>query len=209
MNRFVCCSGTKSRNEPTSGERYPPLSTDGMFVAMRPTSGAFRSICTGLRFAGGLLLAASTGVASAESPPFDVIGMTFVSSRGEKTDVVVHAREARFRPAADVAELRVVRAWVSTGDEAGGQIEIECDEGTLNLKSNSFWARGNVRGRTSDGREFSAPWARYDHADGLLFTDAPVVLSEAGTRIRGGGFRYYVREQRFRLLGGAEVIQEP
>ena len=108
-----------------------------------------------------------------------------------------------------MAELDVVRARISAGDKKGGRIEIECDQGTLNLKSNSFWARGNVKGHTNDGREFSAPWVRYDHSDGLLFTDAPVLLSEAGTTMRGGGFRYYVKEQRFRLLGGAEVVQDP
>ena len=152
---------------------------------------------------------ASAVAASSDSPPLDVSGMTFISSRGEETEVVVHAEQARFRPDADVADLDVVRARVSTGAEQGGHIEIECDEGTLNLKSNSFWARGNVTGRTDDGREFSAPWVRYDHTDGLLFTDAPVILSEAGTTLRGGGFRYYVNEERFRLQSGAEVVQEP
>jgi LPS export ABC transporter protein LptC len=135
--------------------------------------------------------------------------MTFISSRGEETEVVVHAEQARFRPDADVADLETVRARLSTGDAKSGHIEIECDEGTLNLKSNSFWARGNVNGRTRDGRKFSAPWVRYDHTDGLLFTDAPVLLSEAGTTMRGGGFRYYVNEERFRLMGGAEVVQAP
>lgn len=147
--------------------------------------------------------------ALAASPPLDVTGMTFISSRGEETEVVVHAEQARFHPEADVAELDVVRARLSTGADQGGHIEIECDQGTLNLKSNSFWARGNVRGRTDDGRRFSAPWVRYDHADGLLFTDAPVLMSEAGTTMRGGGFRYYVHEERFRLMGGAEVVQQP
>ena len=42
-----------------------------------------------------------------------------------------------------------------------------------------------------------------------MFTDAPVLLTEAGTTLKGGGFRYYVEEERFRLLGGAEVLQEP
>jgi LPS export ABC transporter protein LptC len=146
--------------------------------------------------------------AAADSPPLNVTGMTFISSRGEQTEVVVHAEHARFRPDADVADLEVVRARLSTGNDKSGHIEIECDEGTLNLKSNSFWARGNVTGRTDDGREFSAPWVRYDHTDGLLFTDAPVLMSEAGTTLRGGGFRYYVHEERFRLLGGAEVVQD-
>jgi len=36
-----------------------------------------------------------------------------------------------------------------------------------------------------------------------------VLMSESGTTLRGGGFRYYVREERFRLLGGAEVVQDP
>ena len=166
---------------------------------------------TRLGIAVGLLFAAPVVVA--EAPPFELTGVTFLSSRGAATDVIVRAEEARFRPTADVADLTTVQARISTGGEDGGgaasRIEIECDEGTLNLKSHSFWARGNVTGRTNDGREFRSPWARYDHADGLLFTDAPVVMSESGTRIRGGGFRYYVREQRFRLLGGAEVVQEP
>ena len=153
-----------------------------------------------------VLLTASAAVA--ESPPLVLTGMTFISSRGEDTEVVVHAERARFRPEADVADLDVVRARVSTvGKE--GVVEIECDEGTLNLKSNSFWARGNVTGRTGDGRDFEAPWVRYDHSDGLLFTDAPVLLHDAGTTLRGGGFRYYVEEQRFRLIGGAQVVQEP
>lgn len=147
--------------------------------------------------------------AGAESPPLKVTGMTFISSRAEETEVIVHAEQARFRPDADVADLDVVRARLSTGEDENGHIEIECDEGTLNLKSNSFWARGNVTGSTDDGREFSSAWVRYDHTDGLLFTDASVLMSESGTTLRGGGFRYYLHEERFRLLGGAEVVQDP
>ena len=53
--------------------------------------------------------------ALAESPPLDVTGMTFISSRAEETELTVHAEQARFRPDADVAELDVVRARLSTG----------------------------------------------------------------------------------------------
>ena len=142
------------------------------------------------------------------TPPLGITGMTFVSSTADAAEVVVHAETAEYRPEADVADLQGVRATVATGS-AGRTLEIACDEGTLNLKSNSFWARGNVHGTTDDGREFRAPWVRYDHTDGLLFTDAPVLLTEAGTTLQGGGFRYYVREERFRLLGGAQVVQDP
>ncbi|MEE3329530.1 MAG: LPS export ABC transporter periplasmic protein LptC [Myxococcota bacterium] len=141
------------------------------------------------------------------TPPLDITGMTFVSSTTDEAEVVVHAERAQYRPDADIADLVEVRASVATGSE-GRKVEIECDEGTLDLSSNSFWARGNVKGRTDDGREFSAPWVRYDHAGALLFTDAPVLLTESGTTLRGGGFRYFVTEERFRLLGGATVVQD-
>lgn len=133
--------------------------------------------------------------------------MTFSSSTDQGTEVVVRAVTALYRPDADEAELDDVTAVVST--RPGQKIEIRCDEGTLHLETNSFWARGNVRGKTDDGREFRAPWVRYEHEKGLLYTDAPVRLADAGTTLEGGGFRYYVREDRFRLLGGATVVQEP
>ena len=152
-------------------------------------------------------LGALASASAAEAPPLDLTGMTFVSATSDEAEVIVRAVTARYRPDADVADLDDVTALVTTSP--GKTLEIRCDEGTLNLESNSFWARGNVRGRTEDGRTFSAPWARYSHADGLLFTDAPVRLVEGGTTLQGGGFRYYVREERFRLLGGAQVVQEP
>ena len=70
-------------------------------------------------------------------------------------------------------------------------------------------ARGDVHGRTEGGREFESDWVRYDHTEGVLFTEAPVLITEAGATFRGGGFRYYVRESRFSLLGGAEVVSQP
>lgn len=160
---------------------------------------------------GGSAFAGTSEVTGAQSvsatPTLDITGMTFVSSTTHEAEVVVHAERAQYRPDADLVDLTEVRASVATGSE-GRKLEIECDEGTLNLTSNSFWARGNVKGRTEDGRRFSAPWVRYDHAEALLFTDAPVLLTESGTTLRGGGFRYFVNEERFRLLGGATVVQD-
>jgi LPS export ABC transporter protein LptC len=155
-----------------------------------------------------LLPIALIGSAASATPPLDITGLTFVSSQGEQTELVVRAETARFRPDADVADLNRVNATVSAGPGRAG-FEIRCDEGSLNLKSNSFWARGNVHGRTESGREFVSEWVRYDHAEGLLFTDAPVQITDSGTTLEGGGFRYYVREQRFRLLGGATLVQQP
>ncbi len=156
-------------------------------------------------FGAGLVVAVAS---AAETPPLDVTGMIFVSSRGEETELVLHAETARFRPDADVADLDQVRATVSGGPDRSG-FEIRCDQGSLNLKTNNFWAKGNVKGRTDEGQEFESSWVRYDHVDGLLFTDAPVLITEKGATLRGGGFRYYLREQRFRLLGGATVVQKP
>jgi len=153
-------------------------------------------------------LSLARAAAAEGTPPLDIEGLTFVASRGGSAGVIVWADTARFHTDEDTADLQRVRARVSLGSDPTG-FEVECDEGTLDLGRSAFDARGHVRGRTDDGRAFEADWVRYDHDEGVLYTDAPVLITESGTTLRGGGFRYFVRENRFRLLGGATVVQEP
>ena len=153
----------------------------------------------------GALLA---GTAGAESPLLDVDAMTFVASRGDSNEIVLRAAHARFDTQAERVYLEEVHARVEPRSYTG-YFEIRCDEGELDLESDDIEARGNVRGETEGGREFSADWVKYDAEAGLLFTNAPVLISEDAITYRGGGFQYYVRERRFRLLGGASVVQEP
>ena len=148
------------------------------------------------------------GTLNAESPVLDVEAMTFVASRGSSNELILHAAHARFDTEDERVYLDDVHARVEPSSKAG-YFEIRCDEGELDLETNDFEARGNVRGRTEGGREFSATWVKYDHQVGLLFTNAPVLISEDAIAYRGGGFQYYVREHRFRLLGGASVVQAP
>jgi len=157
----------------------------------------------------GLLAVAGFGVLAASgSPELDVDRMTFVASRGAANELVLEAVHARFDTDAERVYLDDVHAVVDPG-RSTGSFEIRCDEGELDLATNDFEARGNVRGRTDGSREFQAPWVKYDHERGLLFTNAPVLISEDAIEYRGGGFQYFVRERRFRLLGGASVVQEP
>jgi lipopolysaccharide export system protein LptC len=50
---------------------------------------------------------------------------------------------------------------------------------------------------------------RYDHDKQLLYTDAPVSMQDATGSFRGDGFRYYLKERRFRLLGNVSLEQSP
>lgn len=134
-------------------------------------------------------------------------GMTFVSSRAGARDVVVEARRATLQPETNVALLEDVHT-IFEGRPGAPGFELHCDRGELRTTTNDFTASGNVRGRTSDGRSFTTEWVRYDHARGLAYTDAPVEITESGGSYQGGGFRYLVREQRFRLLGGASLVRE-
>jgi LPS export ABC transporter protein LptC len=146
--------------------------------------------------------------AGEESPELEVEGLTFVSSRDNGNEVVLHALHATYRPDHETAYLRGVDARV-TADDDGFAFSVRCDDGELDLKSNDFHARGNVSGRTDSGQYFATNWVRYEHEAGLLSTDAPVVITDETGSYRGGGFRYLVREKRFKLLGGASVVQEP
>jgi LPS export ABC transporter protein LptC len=134
-------------------------------------------------------------------------GMTFVGSRGAKSEIVLHAEHALFRPDSDIAELEDVH--VNGTDDGDRPFEVSCQQGELDVRTNDFLAEGDVKGRTGDGRRYAAPWVRYEHASALLYTDAPVVLEDERGTFRGDGFRYHLKEQRFRLIGNVRVVQQP
>ena len=154
-----------------------------------------------------LAVAALAGAAS-PAPPLHVSGMTFVASREKGASLVLKAETARFNTDDETAHLEVVDARIPPEGDKGG-FELRCDQSEVDLASNDFFASGNVRGRADGDREFETEWVRYDHDRELLYTDAPVVLSESGTRLRGGGFRYLIRERRFTITGGASLVREP
>lgn len=136
-----------------------------------------------------------------------ITGMTFVQSEGEVATMVVEAERGRLDPDTRIVHLEDVKTRVTGNSDRAG-FELECDEGDLALDSHALLASGNVRGRTADGRSFSTPWVRYDPKKDIAFTDAPVEIEEETGSLHGGGFRYHVRQGRFRLLGGATVRRE-
>ena len=138
----------------------------------------------------------------------DLETMTYVSSRGGEAEVVLSADHAEYRPDQDVVQLEGVRLRVAERAGVTG-FELTCESGELQLEAGDFVARGDVRGRTREGRQLRTERLRYRHDQALVSTDQPVeIRDEAGT-YRGGGFEYHVREARFRLLGGATLVQEP
>jgi LPS export ABC transporter protein LptC len=158
----------------------------------------------------GLSSLAVAGLAGAASPAplLHVSGMTFVASRETGASLVLKAERARFDTDKETAHLEVVDARIPPEGDKGG-FEMRCDRSEVDLASNDFYASGNVHGRADGDREFETEWVRYDHEKELLYTEAPVMLSESGTRLRGGGFRYLIRERRFTVTGGASLVQEP
>lgn len=173
------------------------------------------------RWAGCLLVVVPViaGVASADVPDpgwldgdpgqrLDVRGMTFVASEGGANEILLRAERADFYPEREVADLDVVDVEVTPGDDRVG-FRMRCDEGQLNLATQAFIAEGHVVGTIEGNRQFEALWVAYDEAKGVLYTDDPVLIVDEDGRYRGGGFRYFVNESRFRLQGGATVVQGP
>jgi LPS export ABC transporter protein LptC len=159
--------------------------------------------------AAGLILAAGVSAArAADALPqtLDLTTLTYVDSDRTRNGVVLQAQHARVLPVREQVLMQAVALRLATAD-ARGQLELTCEHGELDLQSGSFVGVGTVRGRTPDGRRFETERMRYDHKAGLVTTDAPVVIRDAGGILRGGGFRYQVREGRMKLLGGATVVQ--
>ena len=137
-----------------------------------------------------------------------VTGMTFVASRGDVSRFVLRARRAFFMPDTTIAKLENVRV-TATDEEDRGSFEVSCMRGEFDVETNDFLAEGDVRGTTGDGRRYTASWVRYDHEQGLLYTDAPVTMEDGTGAFRGDGFRYQVKQRRFRLLGNVSLVQTP
>jgi LPS export ABC transporter protein LptC len=157
--------------------------------------------------AGGLAVP-DAARASSNPPPLRIEGMTFVGSRGELREVVLRSRTAVFRPDERIAELEDVSAEVSEG-EGARSFSMTCRRAEFDIDKQDFMAEGEVEGSTSDGRRYYAPWVRYEHASGLLYTDAPVRMVDETGSFRADGFRFHVKERRFQLLGNVRVEQAP
>ena len=137
-----------------------------------------------------------------------VSGMSLVVSREDDGDLLLDARQATLHPETNTAELRDATLRVLRPDRSLA-FDVAFVRGELDLASNDFLAEGEVHGRTGDGQRYAAPWIRYERAQGLLHTEAPVSLEEPGGSVRGDGFRYHLRERRFELLGNVRVEHTP
>lgn len=157
-------------------------------------------------YANVLALGVLVATACLASPELRLRGMTFVGSREGLREVVVESRTARFLPEPGTAWLEDVSAEVSVPDE-GRSFTLHCREAEFDMDRIDFVARGDVHGETGRGQRYSTDWVRYDHAQGVLYTEAPVHMVDATGSFRGDGFRYLVDERRFHLLGNVRVEQ--
>jgi LPS export ABC transporter protein LptC len=153
-----------------------------------------------------LALTSLAGLAAADAAVLQVTGMTFVSSHDSVREIVVHSQHAKFHTDTKIAELDGVQAEVSEGDRGRG-FSMTCKRAELDLEKNDFLAQGDVKGETEDGQHVFAPWVRYDHEKGVVFSDAPVRMTDRSGSFRGDGFRYHVKDRRFKLLGNVRVEQ--
>lgn len=169
---------------------------------------SFASRWTAFGLLTAVFVSGPQSIAAPDAPVLRITGMTFVGSHGAVRELVLRARTAIFRPKQGVAELEGVSVEVSEG-EGGRSFSMTCLRAELNIETQDFLAEGEVQGSTGDGREYSAPWVRYEHERGLLYTDAPVRMVDATGVFRGDGFRYHVKERRFQLLGNVSVEQNP
>ena len=144
----------------------------------------------------------------AAAPALELGEMTFVASQGTENEVVLEAQHARFETGEKLAHLKDVHVLLASDRDTPG-LEMWCERGTVNIETSNFNAEGNAHGTTGDGKRFWTDRLRYEHGPGLVLTNAPVdIQDDTGTYTGDGGFRYYVRENRFKLHRAATVVQQ-
>jgi len=158
-------------------------------------------------------LVAANESSDAVADTLELEGMRFVASTGSANDAIVEAERARFARSTRVAHMSQVHARVGkaagAATSSAGGVELECERGRFDLASGDLTAEGNVRGVTEDGRRFETQRLVYQRSTGRVSSRSPVVIRDAFGTARGAGFEYWVRENRFRLIGGASVEQGP
>ena len=171
---------------------------------LRAACRAFRRHRAVMALALWLLAGVAAAGAAGASGTMRIDAMTFVASTGPITELLVAADRADVDIEGNRADLEAVHAqWAGADGELS--LELRCERGEFDLATNDLVAIGDVRGRFSDGREFTGPWLRYDRAKGIAFTDAPVTILDQGRTLRGGGLRYHIRDRRLRLTAGASM----
>lgn len=157
-----------------------------------------------------LALSSSTRAAAAEITPdagvADLSGVTYVSSNGTNAEIVLAAARAQYAPDRGVVVLHEVDLRIEGGSRDAG-LALTCETGDLDLETGDFIARGDVRGRTGNGRRFETEEVIYSHADAIVSTDQHVVIRDRGGTMAGRGFRYDTDAGRFQLIG-ASVVQQ-
>lgn len=159
---------------------------------------------------------AAGAVVAFGGPVFELHQMTYVASDGPVNEMVLKAESAQVLLKQNEARLQHVHARMQAPGDAGGDtprgrgsLEMQCDRGIFSLATGDFIAEGHVRGVTGDGRRFETTRLAYHRSEAVVTTDQPVLIQDSTGAYRGGGFRYFVRDNRFRLVGGAEVVQKP
>lgn len=158
-------------------------------------------------------MAALSVSAAAETPvgvTLSLDGMSYVLSRGSEADLLIDAQRAEVAPQAGRISFAGVRARVGRAagaTEPAGGFALACERGELDLATGEFVARGRVTGEMQDGRTLRTERLVYRHGRGVVSSDAPVAIRDDAGSYRGGGFQYWVRENRFRLTGGASIQQ--
>jgi LPS export ABC transporter protein LptC len=140
-------------------------------------------------------------------PALELEGVTFVSTEGDENQLVLTAERARVETDGRVAHLENVHVLLASDRRIPG-LDMRCDRGTVDIDTSDFEARGKVRGTTGDGRRFRTSRLDYANGPGLVSTDSKVVIEDKTGTYSGSGFRYFVRENRFRLTGAATVVQQ-
>ena len=176
---------------------------------MAGRNACLRALALGAALAAALTTPAGSARAVAAATALEVQGMIFVGSRAGVREVVLRSRTARLQPEAQKAQLDDVSAIVTEDESGKHSFTMNCDRVDLDIERSDFEAKGNVRGETALGQHYSAPWVKYVHEQGLLYSNAPVEMTDRQGSFRGNGFRYHVHERRFELLGNVRVEQRP
>jgi LPS export ABC transporter protein LptC len=133
-------------------------------------------------------------------------GVRFEAYRGGETDVQVQARFAEVDWAQSEVRVRGVRIVLPGEDR--GPVEVQAEQGRIDLETEGFVLGGRVVARTGDGQRLETAELRYEATPRKLVSDDPVRVLGQRLEVVGSGMEIDVPTRRVRLRGPVRAKSE-
>ena len=143
-----------------------------------------------------------TQQAAGSDAALSISGFEHTATRNGRTEWILQAAMARMYSEKQTAVLTDIEMKVFAADST--QIELTADEGEFHTKTRDMQVRGSVVARYP-GYTLRTESLHYRHDSHILYTNEPVIVTGANSRIRADSAQFEIKTRQVSLKGDVQA----